>query len=186
MSFYFCSLLEPDYLSHFLCPRWVCRSVQGLHARPSSFPSTPQRLPDGRQSAYLGCQSTLRSPAGVSCTGSSRPWRCQSVWSGSSHYCRTIPETGSSEPWGQHRIRKQKISIKGQNYEMVDCKSCHNTSQLLPSRGGLYSLDLGWPYDLLWSQRLVQVMLCEPRAWQLPLLLFVEALQPIAMWTSPR
>ena len=145
MSFYFCSLLEPDYLSHFLCPRWVCRSVQGLQARHSSILPTPQRLPDGRQPAYLGCRSTLHSPAGVSCTGSSRPWRCQSVWSGSSHYCRTIPETGSSEPWGQHRIRKQKVSIKGQNDEMVDCKSCHNTLQLLPSRCGLYSLDLCWP-----------------------------------------
>ena len=90
-------------------------------------PKDPQ---GGRQPAYPRYQSTLRSPAGVSCTSSSRPWRCQSVWSDSSRYCRTIPETGSWEPWGQHRKLELKERIRKQGLAKAATILC----RLLPSR----------------------------------------------------
>lgn len=186
MPFVFPLLIRVRYLSHFLCPKWV-GSVYGASKPGLPFLShQPPKDPLGcRQPAHPRCQSRLRLPGfGVSCTSSSRPWRCQSVWSDSSRYCRTIPETWSWETW---RIT-QKIRIKGElgnkNCKAATILSCkllfHKTELFFLLHGS------GLAQWLLWPQRLVEVMLCKSRACQLPLAAPGPPLQLTAMWTSPK
>lgn len=50
-----------------------------------------------QECTYLGDQRTFLSRWCAFCTESSKPWRCRTSWSDSSHYCNTIRATASSK-----------------------------------------------------------------------------------------
>lgn len=50
-----------------------------------------------QECTYLGDQRTFLSRWCAFCTESSKPWRCRTSWSDSSHYCNTIRVTASSK-----------------------------------------------------------------------------------------